>query len=118
VEKVEDVLHMGQELSVIVMDIDDQGKISLAMAGDDTSKAPREEDSDRGESDSSDNHDDTTSSAKSDSTDSQYVVFEDEFNEEIASELGDLGYASERPFASPKRNFRPGGPRRRGGPRR
>jgi len=118
VERVEDVLKMGEELKVIVLDVDEQGKISLSRVMDDEAHSSSGDDADNVGHHDSRTSNSENSSDNSSSGESEYVAFEDEFNEEIASELGDLGYASERPQSSPKRTFRPGGPRRRGGPRR
>ncbi|MCL5048751.1 MAG: polyribonucleotide nucleotidyltransferase [Firmicutes bacterium] len=116
VERVEDVLSLGEEVKVIVQDIDDQGKISLLRApeltGDQNADPVLES-----------QHDNRPAAdEQADGSDrrgaSQYVTFEDEFAQEISSELGDLGYANDKPFMPPKRNFRPGGPGRRGGQRR
>ncbi len=46
IDKVEDVLELGQEVDVVVVDIDPNGKVSLAMAGDTSAT------SDSGDSDS------------------------------------------------------------------
>ncbi|MEZ5225972.1 MAG: polyribonucleotide nucleotidyltransferase [Acidimicrobiales bacterium] len=44
IDKVEDVLELGQPVEVVVEDIDPNGKVSLAMAGE--ARAPREASSD------------------------------------------------------------------------
>ena len=119
VERVEDVLSMGEEVKVTVLDIDDQGKISLVRAAGDS----EDSDEDSGfkpsrDRQSFDGGEEAVSNKTEQQTGSQYVTFEDEFSQEISSELGDLGYVNEKPFMAPKRNFRPGGPGRRGGQRR
>ena len=58
IDRVEDVLELGQAVDVVVEDIDPNGKVSLKMVGDDNSDEngsggdrPRRERSDRGGSD-------------------------------------------------------------------
>ena len=102
IAQVEDVVQLGDQIEVVVEDIDDKGKVSLAPAGaapqgDDTSyesaPAPR------------------TSSGGSDAV---AVSFEDAFDAEISSELGDLGPAgAERSERSDRDGDRRSGPRRR-----
>jgi polyribonucleotide nucleotidyltransferase len=80
IDRVEDVLSLGDEVQVRVDDIDQNGKVSLTPtapvgAGDD-GEAPA-----RG-------HDGSGGGAASDP---DYVSFEDGFDAEVAEELGDLG---------------------------
>ncbi|HVF32413.1 MAG TPA: polyribonucleotide nucleotidyltransferase, partial [Acidimicrobiales bacterium] len=97
VEKVEDVVDLGDEIQVRVDDIDPQGKVSLSIAGD----APagggggeRSERPDRGERKPM-----TASSAESAAElgdgggATKTASFEEFFEEEVASEFGDLGPA-------------------------
>jgi polyribonucleotide nucleotidyltransferase len=84
IEKVEDVVDLGDEIQVVVEDVDPNGKVSLALAG--AAPAPRERaggGDDRGA--------DRASSAPSDR---EYVSFEDAFDDEVRSEFGDLGPAA------------------------
>ncbi len=111
IDKVEDVLDLGDAVEVRVDDVDPNGKVSLSLAstpvaeaaeGDDTAAeaAPRE----------------SAPAAASEATEGaerEYVSFEDAFDAEISSELGDLGPASENRGGGDRRN---GG--RRGGNRR
>ena len=39
IERVEDVLSLGDKVDVVVREIDDRGKVSLSMAGDDSAGA-------------------------------------------------------------------------------
>jgi polyribonucleotide nucleotidyltransferase len=84
VEKVEDVLDLGDEVEVRVDDIDPQGKVSLSLAGDD--RAPNASDG-PGASPATDASNGTRSG-------SGEVSFEDSWEEEAAATFGDLGPAS------------------------
>jgi polyribonucleotide nucleotidyltransferase len=103
VDKVEDVVDLGDEIEVRVDDIDPQGKVSLSLAGAD----PAGPDTDNGRG---------SAETPSPSGDSGEVSFEDSWEEEAAATFGDLGPAhtgaSERSDAGgdrgPRRN-----PRRR-----
>jgi polyribonucleotide nucleotidyltransferase len=90
INNVEDVLTLGQELEVRVDDIDDKGKVSLTPVGD----GP--EPSNNGESASS-----------SASGGPVSVSFDDAFDSEIASQIGDLGPGGEA--GSEERGERRGG---------
>jgi polyribonucleotide nucleotidyltransferase len=81
INNVEDVLTLGQEIEVRVEDIDDKGKVSLTLAGDPpvaasapAASAPR---------------------AAAPATGPVTVSFDDAFDSEISSELGDLGPGGE-----------------------
>jgi len=94
IDRVEDVLELGQEVAVTVEDVDPNGKISLKPEGAPDSdkksdRAPREPrgDRDRGRDRDGDSDD---SSPASDS-DTEVVSFEAAFDEELAGEYGDLG---------------------------
>jgi polyribonucleotide nucleotidyltransferase len=98
IEKVEDVLDLGEELEVRVDDIDPQGKVSLSLVGDDAG----------GEEPTP-----TAGTGASDGEGREYVSFEDSFHDELERELGDLGPADVAPAGG-----RGGGERQGGGPRR
>ena len=102
INAVEDVLSLGDEIEVTVEEIDDRGKVSLVPAGD------LPEGSGGGAPSASGN-----GSAHGDL---ETVSFEDSFDAELASELGDLGPVSERPRDDDDRNGERGG-RGRGGDR-
>lgn len=118
IDRVEDVLSLGQDLRVRVEDIDPQGKLSLALAGDteteerDSASYEEVEVSDvadvtleAGElvDESSDGELDATESAAK-----AKVSFEASFEAELVEEFGDLG-----PDVSPKPTVqRDRGPRR------
>lgn len=115
IDKVEDVLDLGDAVEVRVDDVDPNGKVSLSMAstpvaeaseGDATAteSAPREAASAPAAA---------IETEAADGAEREYVSFEDAFDAEISSELGDLGPASENRGGGDRRN---GG--RRGGNRR
>jgi polyribonucleotide nucleotidyltransferase len=106
VDKVEDVVDLGDELLVRVDDIDPQGKVSLSLAGEDSEQT---DGSPNGNGASVD-------AAPAPGTDSaaDAVSFEDTWEEEAKANFGDLGPAEAgstgpaRPDRGPRRN-----PRRR-----
>ena len=117
IDKVEDVLDLGDAVEVRVDDVDPNGKVSLSMAstpvveaseGDAaaTERAPREAAPAPAAAVG-------TEAEATDGAEREYVSFEDAFDAEISSELGDLGPASENRGGGDRRN---GG--RRGGNRR
>ena len=78
IDAVEDVLSLGQELEVRVDEIDDKGKVSLTPVGDEPA--------------ATDAGDDGAPTATANGADRVVnVSFEDSFDEELRSELGDLG---------------------------
>ena len=120
VEKVEDVVDLGDEIQVRVDDIDPQGKVSLSIAGDapagggggDRERGPKPM---------------TASSAESAAelgdegaggTATKTASFEEFFEDEVASEFGDLGPAEQGGGGfggAPRRSGGGSGPRRGGG---
>ena len=80
IKRVEDVLDLGQEIEVKVEDIDPNGKISLVLTGE----VQQNEDS----KDDQENPKEETSTKKESGKPSS---FEDEFEEILAEELGELG---------------------------
>ena len=80
IKRVEDVLDLGQEIEVKVEDIDPNGKISLVLTGE----VQHNEDS----SDDQESPKEETSTKKESEKPSS---FEDEFEEILAEELGELG---------------------------
>jgi polyribonucleotide nucleotidyltransferase len=123
VERVEDVLELGQAVEVVVQDIDPQGKISLALVGEDGEpiggrESARAASDDaarplrRGRGDDRGGHPEPAGAEAADRV--RRVSFEDEFAAEIENDFGELG-----PGAAAPAERRPDrGPRRRGGPRR
>jgi polyribonucleotide nucleotidyltransferase len=79
IDKVEDVLELGQEVQVVVEDVDPNGKISLKPVGD----GPEVTGGDAAEA-----SDDAPAEA---SGDRESVSFESAFDSDLADEFGDLG---------------------------
>jgi polyribonucleotide nucleotidyltransferase len=82
VNQVEDVLNLGQEIEVRVDDVDPQGKVSLSLANAEAVEV----------ADSSESHESHTNGSERPSSGRAPVVsFEDSFEAELTSQLGDLG---------------------------
>lgn len=119
VERVEDYLEMGQEVTVRVDDVDPAGKISLSLvtlsSSDDTPRSEANPKVERSEVSGDEPHVAPKSSEgeSRSSKDSAVVSFEAHFDEELRSEYGDLGPG---PSPSPRSSDREGGHSR--GPRR
>jgi polyribonucleotide nucleotidyltransferase len=95
INAVEDVLTLGDEIEVVVEEIDDRGKVSLRPAGD----PPAGGDSSGGERESRGGRREARSEGGRDSEgggDVETVSFDDSFDAELAGELGDLGPGAER----------------------
>jgi polyribonucleotide nucleotidyltransferase len=84
IDKVEDVLELGQEVEVRVDDVDPGGKVSLSLAN-----APEGAPSGSGNGGSARN-----GGASPPTTPSERVSFEDAFDAELSGEFGDLGPAT------------------------
>ena len=85
INKVEDVLELGQEVEVRVEDIDPNGKISLVPVEDGSSGDNTENENDNDEENPGKDED------KNKSTNDDPRSFEDEFEEGLVADLGDLG---------------------------
>jgi polyribonucleotide nucleotidyltransferase len=115
IERVEDVLDLGDEIMVRVDDIDPNGKVSLTPIGDgDDSSAEGD-----GESASSRSQRPAGTSGAGGSSASA-VSFEEAFDAEAREQFGDLGPAtagssSDRPRSNDRGGDRGRGPRRSGG---
>ncbi len=113
IERVEDVLELGQEIEVKVDDVDPNGKVSLTpttpLGGGDGGDAPAR-DHDRGPRPPRDER--PASAPRSD-----MVSFEDSFDAEVREQFGDLGPASEAPPRESEGRSNRGGGRRGGGDR-
>ncbi|MCB1258065.1 MAG: polyribonucleotide nucleotidyltransferase, partial [Microthrixaceae bacterium] len=101
IDKVEDVLDLGDAVSVVVDDIDPNGKISLSMAGDSNPKAS--EGSSNGAAHSEGNATAGSSSPTADSAASTQesgdrieVNFGEHFDAELTEKFGDLGPGPQR----------------------
>lgn len=121
INSVDDVLELGQPIEVKVDEIDDKGKVSLTPtqplvagdgAGGGSADSGSSDDAPRRERKPRRDRDDDTPAASSDS-DIETVSFEDSFDAELESDLGDLGPKSERPKADRDNGNRRGGSRRR-----
>ena len=115
IDKVEDVLDLGDAVEVRVDDVDPNGKVSLSMASTPVAEAS-EGDATATESAPREAAPAPAAAVETEAADGaerEYVSFEDAFDAEISSELGDLGPASENRGGGDRRN---GG--RRGGNRR
>jgi polyribonucleotide nucleotidyltransferase len=111
INSVEDVLQLGQEIEVVVEEIDEKGKVSLTPTAA-WSAAGGE--GDGGSSESSSPSSSSGSSASSAPV-GDVVSFDDAFDAELAGELGDLGPGGEAGGNSSGGGDRSGGDRGRGG---
>lgn len=120
IERVEDVLNLGDSIEVRVDDVDPQGKVSLSPAAEDGPVADdHSSPSDRPSASQDDAPQDDASEDDASQDDSSQaggpvakVSFEDAFDAELRDEFGDLGPASSSGRGSG--GGRPGGrPRRR-----
>jgi polyribonucleotide nucleotidyltransferase len=115
VERVEDVLSLGQELEVRVDDIDPQGKVSLSLvselAGSDGAGGDRATEPAAG----TDGGRSTRATASGGRSGPPVASFEASFEAELASEFGDLGPGPERSAGRDRSSGdrRPRRPRRR-----
>jgi polyribonucleotide nucleotidyltransferase len=103
VERVEDVVDLGDQLSVRVDDIDPQGKVSLSLVGEDgevdPAPAPPRRPARSGESRPARSGESRParseeSRSTADSSMSETVSFEDVFEAEVRQTYGDLGPAA------------------------
>ena len=115
VERVEDVVDLGDELEVRVDDIDPQGKVSLSLVGD----APAPPEGNGEEAPSAPRPSRSADSGPSgESTGPESVSFEEFFEQEAVAKFGDLGPADaggggrrQGAGSGPRRNPRRGGRR-------
>jgi len=96
IERVEDVVDLGDELEVRVDDVDPQGKLSLSLVGPDDagaggSGAGGAEHGDRAVAPSGNGP--SSAGRAADVVDGETVSFEDTWEEEARDEFGDLGPA-------------------------
>jgi polyribonucleotide nucleotidyltransferase len=136
IDRVEDVLALGDELSVRVDDIDQNGKLSLSLLGEDgdepggggNASGPRDRDREsrppRNERPARESSSDRPErSDRAPASDTRVTAsFESAWEEQAREEFGDLGPAEEpaKSAAGDRRGGRGGrgGGARRGGPRR
>ena len=112
IDKVEDVLDLGDAVEVRVDDVDPNGKVSLSLASTPVADEGEGQEA-AAESAPRESAPAPAAAEASEGAEREYVSFEDAFDAEISSELGDLGPASENRGGGDRRN---GG--RRGGNRR
>jgi polyribonucleotide nucleotidyltransferase len=95
IDKVEDVLDLGDSVEVRVDDVDPNGKVSLSLAsapeGDAGSGGGGRSERARSDSASSEGSGSAESGSSGNGAEREYVSFEDAFDDEISAELGDLG---------------------------
>ncbi|MCU1495985.1 MAG: Polyribonucleotide nucleotidyltransferase [Acidimicrobiaceae bacterium] len=118
VERVEDVVELGQDVKVIVDDIDPQGKISLSLIGEDGERVGGSKPSSSGSSGASASSAPPRAASERPAEPAagapRRASFEDEFAAEIERDFGNLGPSDAASSAAPRAER---GPRRRGGPR-
>ena len=117
INSVEDVLQLGQEIEVVVEEIDEKGKVSLTPTAA-WSAAGGEGDGGSTESSGSSAPSGSSSSSASSASSApvgDVVSFDDAFDAELAGELGDLGPGGEAGGNSSGGGERSGGDRGRGG---
>jgi len=102
IDRVEDVLELGQEVQVVVEDVDPNGKISLKPVGD----GPEATGGDAPAASSPTASEPSDAAPAADDTGADEVSFEAAFDADLADEFGDLG---------PDNPRRSGGGGRRGG---
>ncbi len=90
IDRVEDVLELGQQVDVVVGDVDPNGKISLNLAGDAPESKSSDDSSDSGAS--SESSDDEGASR----SDRETISFEESFDSKLEDEFGDLGPETQR----------------------
>ena len=90
INSVEDVLSLGDEVEVVVDEIDDRGKVSLSPAGDIVPDSGGDGASDLGAEAADD------APRASGDGEIESVSFDESFDAELADELGDLGPSAER----------------------
>ncbi|MEX1106461.1 MAG: polyribonucleotide nucleotidyltransferase, partial [Ilumatobacteraceae bacterium] len=104
INSVEDVLQLGQDIEVVVEEIDEKGKVSLTPS-DAWSAAGGGEGGDSAPADSApraprESRERSERPASTTSTDAETVSFDDAFDAELAGALGDLGPGGEAGGAS------------------
>ncbi len=138
IDRVEDVLNLGDEVTVKVDDIDNAGKLSLSLVGDDSDgdggdpsedrparprpardrdDRPSRDREDRPSRDREDRRPRPRTAAR-DRGDGDVASFEDRWESEARAEFGDLGPAEAARTGGPSRGGGGGGDRGRSRPRR
>ncbi len=107
INNVEDVLTLGEEIEVVVEDVDPNGKISLRPTN--VPERAEGEGGSAGEGGAAGDGGDAAGSGR------EFVSFEDSFEEELRQEFGDLGPVAAGGGDGGPRRDGGGGPRRDGG---
>ena len=121
IERVEDVLELGDEIMVRVDDIDPNGKVSLTPIGDGDDAAGSDGESASSRPPRSSGASSSGSSGGASGSSASAVSFEDSFDAEAREQFGDLGPATAgastggRPPSNDRGSDRGRGPRRSGG---
>jgi polyribonucleotide nucleotidyltransferase len=122
IDRVEDVLNLGDEVTVRVDDIDNSGKLSLSLAGDEpeTDRSDAAPSSNGGErsSERSESRAPRNDAPRDNGGDVEVASFDDAWDSQARAEFGDLGPAEVgRPGGGDRGERRGGGGggRRRGG---
>jgi polyribonucleotide nucleotidyltransferase len=128
IDRVEDVLSLGDELEVRVDDIDQNGKLSLSIVGDEPEdgggaddREPRRERSERADTGEGRDRGDRAPRDRDDRGPRETASFEDFWDAQARAEFGDLGPGEEpapAPVGGDRRGGRPRGGRGRRPPRR
>jgi polyribonucleotide nucleotidyltransferase len=116
IDKVEDVLNLGDEVTVRVDDIDNAGKLSLSLAGDDASEAESTGAGDTGAVTGGDGNGRTPraeSSGGRAGSDVDVASFDDAWDSQAREEFGELGPAEAGRSGGDRGERRSGGRRRR-----
>ncbi|HEX4904188.1 MAG TPA: polyribonucleotide nucleotidyltransferase [Acidimicrobiales bacterium] len=118
IDKVEDVVSLGDEIDVVVEDIDPNGKVSLRPIGEGFDVPEGQESAPRERRERAPREDRGPREPRGESDGggaTKTISFEDEFEAELKSEFGDLGPASSAPAGDTRSSDRDRNRRPRGG---
>jgi polyribonucleotide nucleotidyltransferase len=96
IDRVEDVLSLGDELTVRVDDIDQNGKLSLSLVGEDGDDAPSGSSDGEGGGDRPERAERSERSERAPRESTERASFEDFWEDQAKAEFGDLGPDEER----------------------
>ncbi len=117
IDRVEDVVDLGDEIEVVVEDVDPNGKVSLTLAGAAPASKPRSGGRSEGGRSEGGNGSSSAPESSDGGGDREYVSFEDAFDDEVRTEFGDLGPAAPAGDRGGDRGRSGGGGSRSGGGR-
>lgn len=114
IDRVEDVLELGEAIQVVVEEVDPQGKVSLSLASTqtDTGTDGVIDVNEPNGATSSATERNTSQSSDAGGDDREHVSFEEEFEANLTADFGDLGPGPTRPGGPSRSEGR--GPRGRG----